>query len=327
MSNPSSHPVDLVAELLSLPGILSERREQPFHDGLGEAIAAHDTAIIYRALIDGFSLQGISDANANAFIAKHGNADWDRLQGDLTGAAAICDKLMDLEAYRGCRFRKSGPSCSNPTALPGCPVPRLPLRKGLLNEQAVSLYFFVRDRCHGDIVGFIEGVLAEGKHFLDPVTAQRELLLSEFGRIVGVSRKLASMMLATLLMAVDDWRTDWLAVGRSMVVVDSLVHNFLHRTGILAEYDASHRYGPLCYRPTGCETILRDIVKRLSKRDCRNWTPRSVQHAIWRFCAAGELAVCNGNNIDDSAPCRLGWCPLRERCRHLPLRPVRAGGR
>jgi hypothetical protein len=35
-----------------------------------------------------------------------------------------------------------------------------------------------------------------------------------------------------------------------MIAVDTLVHNFLHRTGILHRLDASHAYGPACYH--GC---------------------------------------------------------------------------
>ncbi len=36
---------------------------------------------------------------------------------------------------------------------------------------------------------------------------------------------------------------DWLAVGTSMFAVDTLVHNVLARTGVLAAFEAAHSYG------------------------------------------------------------------------------------
>jgi hypothetical protein len=41
------------------------------------------------------------------------------------------------------------------------------------------------------------------------------------------------MALATLLMGAGGTRPGWFDVGASFVVVDTLVHNFLVRTGIL----------------------------------------------------------------------------------------------
>lgn len=227
--------------------------------------------------------------------------------------------------YRGCRYRKQSATCANPAALGDCPVPKLPLRKGLLNEQAVSLYFFIADLCNCDVVAFIEQQLAAGVSALDPIAHQRELLISAFGSLVGVSRKLANMMLATLLLSAGPERPTWHAVGQSMIVIDSLVHNFLHRTGILGEYRCAHRYGPRCYGSSGCEQVVRDIASRLN--DPVEYSPRAVQHAIWRFCAGGELAVCNGNNIDDSKRCRLTRCDLRPSCRRVALRPAKRRAR
>ena len=33
-----------------------------------------------------------------------------------------------------------------------------------------------------------------------------------------------------------------------MIAIDTLVHNFLHRTGILPRFNANHVYGAACYR-------------------------------------------------------------------------------
>ena len=74
------------------------------------------------------------------------------------------------------------------------------------------------------------------------------------------------MTFAMLLIGADPSRREWVAVGRSMVAIDSLVHNFLHRTGILAAYGADHPYGPRCYGPKGCEAVLHDLAERFDAR-------------------------------------------------------------
>src|SRR5207237_7332020 len=47
--------------------------------GLRQAIIAHDTAFLYGWLMEGLSLQGISDAHALNYIEAHGNADWEEI--------------------------------------------------------------------------------------------------------------------------------------------------------------------------------------------------------------------------------------------------------
>ena len=54
------------------------------------------------------------------------------------------------------------------------------------------------------------------------------------------------MALSNILIGVADVRPKWLEVGVQLIAVDTLVHNFLHRTGILARLKAAHPYGPGC---------------------------------------------------------------------------------
>ena len=54
----------------------------------------------------------------------------------------------------------------------------------------------------------------------------------------------------------------WHEVGASMIAIDTLVHNFLHRTGILHRFEAQHPYGAACYRPGSCA----DIVARAAQQ-------------------------------------------------------------
>jgi len=88
---------------------------------------------------------------------------------------------------------------------------------------------------------------------------------------------------------------------------DTLVHNFLHRTGLLHRFDANHVYGLACYRAGGCADIIQAVAERIDARQFNasfpKVFPRFVQHAIWRYCSLSGLDVCNGNRIDDSRRC------------------------
>ena len=67
-------------------------------------------------------------------------------------------------------------------------------------------------------------------------------------------------------------------------ITNSLVHAFLHRTGILRRLGASHPYGAGCYGPKGCAAVIAGLAERV---DARAYNPafpvvfpRWVQHAI-----------------------------------------------
>ena len=108
-----------------------------------------------------------------------------------------------------------------------------------------------------------------------------------------------------------------------MIAVDTLVHNFLHRTGILHRFDADHPYGPACYRPNCCaqiiETVAGEIDARQFDRRFPTTFPRFVQFAIWRYCSQQGLDVCNGNQIDDRKPCENVECALYPGCDLITL--------
>jgi hypothetical protein len=128
---------------------------------------------------------------------------------------------------------------------------------------------------------------------------------------------------ATLLLAAPKTWTRWLEVGGSMVAVDTLVHNFLHRTGILTRFDAEHAYGARCYSSGGCAEIITAVARQVDTRAFNPSFPRTfpwfVQHAIWRYCAQGGLDVCNGNRIDDSRACENLHCRMYNLCDRVVL--------
>ena len=51
------------------------------------------------------------------------------------------------------------------------------------------------------------------------------------------------MALSCLLLGAPKKMGLWIEVGGSMIAIDTLVHNFLHRTGILHRFNANHLYG------------------------------------------------------------------------------------
>ena len=116
-----------------------------------------------------------------------------------------------------------------------------------------------------------------------------------------------------------------------MIAVDTLVHNFLVRTGVLNRASAGHPYGPQCYGPRGCAAVLLALSQAIDARQFNNdfpkVFPRYIQHAIWRYCAGGEFNVCNGNRIDDDARCRNGDCRLYCSCVGRPGRSIGLGRR
>jgi hypothetical protein len=74
--------------------------------------------------------------------------------------------------------------------------------------------------------------------------------------VYGVSNKVLAMALAELLLGGDAKRPIWVEAGTVMIAIDTLVHNFLHRTGILQDLHAEHLYGPGCYAPAAMPRLV-----------------------------------------------------------------------
>ena len=131
------------------------------------------------------------------------------------------------------------------------------------------------------------------------------------------------MALSSLLLGAPNKLRLWREVGTGMIAIDTLVHNFLHRTGILHRFGADHAYGAACYRPGGCAEVIEMVAARI---DARTFSPafpavfpRFVQHAIWRYCARSGLDVCNGNRIDDRKSCGNVYCQINSICDRISL--------
>ena len=149
-------------------------------------------------------------------------------------------------------------------------------------------------------------------------------MIEPMREMYGVSDKVLAMALSSLLLGAPKKMVLWIEVGGTMIAIDTLVHNFLHRTGILARFNANHLYGTACYRPGGCADIIAAVAGRIDARQFNPLFPqpfpRFVQHAIWRYCSQSGLDVCNGNRINDTERCGNRDCQARLMCDRVALR-------
>jgi hypothetical protein len=295
--------------------------------GILKAMAQDDTPKIFDWLLGAFSYQGISDQVARGYIRKHGNVTWSDVLANLD--APPCPLLRTYWHFDGCRYDKGSFSCSQPDHIDTCPLPRHRLRNGRLNQTAYSFFLFVRDIAKGDLIGWIDDRLSTPASASDRSSAnfardRQERLIGPLRNIYGVSDKILTMTLSGLLLGASDGRPHWFETGKGMIAIDTLVHNFLHRIGILDDCGAAHGYGVGCYDKGGCAEIIREVALQIdaSAFNARfpRVFPRFVQHAIWRYCAADGLNICNGNRIDDQKPCENSYCQLFDKCSHKPLK-------
>jgi hypothetical protein len=303
---------------------LDDLRADLREHGVIRAVRDHDTPALFDWLMEILSFQGISDAVALGYMAEHGSVRWAEIAEALSRNPS-CPKLGGYWRFYDCRYHKGSRTCSERGRFDACPVPRHPLRNGRLNQMAYSLFLFMRDVADSDFVGWIDSQLgAVDPHSYNRLISLREAIIGPLRNVYGVADKVLAMALASLLLGAGKQRLLWLEVGANFVAVDTLVHNFLHRTGILSRFCADHPYGARCYQPDGCAGIIGLLAANIDAREFNpifpETFPRFVQSAIWRYCAENGLDVCNGNRIDDDTRCDNRHCQLFRRCDRIALR-------
>lgn len=317
--------VKTVVWLAGRPNYLAELHDIAADLDLSGADRAATSAKVFEWLMAALSYQGISDTAARSFMEDHERPAWRKIAAGIeTGS---CPLLRSYWDFHGCRYRKAAQACAKPNLFSSCPLPRHEFRNGNLNQLAYSLLLFIRDIADGDIVAWIDQRLAEagsGPHE-GRLRRMSQALITPLLGLHGASYKVLNMALADLLIIGKAHYPLWGEVGVSLIAVDRLVHNFLERTGILRRAQASHRYGPRCYGPTGCAAVLlalsEDIDARQFNRTFPRNFPRYIQHAIWAYCAGEGLNVCNGHRIDDVTRCRNRECRLFNACDRMRLSP------
>ncbi len=280
----------------------------------------HKSVKLYQYLLGYFLFAGGGDQSNFSYFAKQKvKPTFNRVQRALQ--AAQCPKLASFETYTGCGYRKTEPSCREPAFFGSCPLPTFDMKRGTLNEMAFSLYFFLRDAAGGDFYTqvrehFGEGPLTEGE-----IDNLLQTFIEKVTRIANVGPKLAHMALSGLFLTrYPGW--DYRRVGLHMIAVDSLVHNFLHRTGILGCYQLDHPYGPRCHTGKGCLGVIQDLAGRI---DCREFDPtlpahfpRLIQYYIWAFCAKRGENICNLNKCRPGKPNPGCVLSQQQLCPRLP---------
>jgi hypothetical protein len=285
--------------------------------GLESAVSHGHTPPVFDWLLSAFSYQGISDRVARSYMEKHGTASWAQIEANLRTTSS-CPKLRSYWHYEGCRYDKGSFTCSQPDHIDACPVPRPRLRNGRLNQTAYSFFLFVRDTTGGDLIGWIDNQLgaAVGSSVPHLEAVKHEALIGPLRNVYGVSDKVLTMALSSLLIGARGQRPVWFETGKVMMAIDTLVHNFLHRTGILESCGTPHAYGAACYTQGGCAEIIRSVAKEIDARSFNpNFPkifPRFVQHAIWRFCAATDLTyvTATGWTTENHANSATAICSL-----------------
>ena len=123
----------LILDLLNLEDsrrLLANADRRIFAAGLKPMLRERDTPSLYGWLMEVFSFQGISDAIAADYLARHGNAEWQEIDRHLRRRRPLCPKLSSFDAYRGCGFQKLKEQCNNPRLIASCPVPAASLAQG-----------------------------------------------------------------------------------------------------------------------------------------------------------------------------------------------------
>ena len=331
-STTEGRAVHLMEQVCAIAGdmaMIDNVRAECDRNGVAAAVQRHDDGPLFDWLVAAFSFQGISDVVARSYWLRGGVT---QAQVDAGLADARCPKLASFWTFERCGYQKGAWYCGEPNHRADCPLPLHDLRNGRLNQGAYSLRLFLRDLCDDDLVGWIDRRLEEEDCLTtdDRVLRLGQAVIEPMKGVFGVSDKVLNMVLADLLIGGDPNRSTWVAAGGGMIAIDTLVHNWLHRTGILGWFGGSHAYGDLCYGATGCAALLRRFSSQIDARrfnlDHPPDFPRFVQHAIWRFCAMDHEGRCNGVKIDDRRPCKDPDCPVGGLCARTPLAPGRLRG-
>ena len=259
-------------------------------DKVQAAIRHRDTAVVFDWLMAALSYQGIADAVAYDYMERHGRAAWRDIDLEAGPRWELPSSKSDLGISIWLPLRKGEPDLYRAAAHCACPLPSHDLPNGHLNQAAYSLFLFIRDLADGNLIGWIDAQLAAADGPAGPDRLARMVVpgIEPLREIYGVSDKGLAMALSSLLLGAPEKMVLWTEVGGAMIAIDTLVHNFLHRTGILPRFNANH----CMVRLLPARRLRRHYWSRRRADRCPTVQskfpqtfPRFVQHAIWRYCA------------------------------------------
>jgi len=289
----------------------------------------HKSIKLYQYLLESFLLSGGGDQSNHGYYAnQQRKPTFNRVKRALK--TAHCPKLATFETFKGCGYRKTTNKCNESAFLRFCPLPTFDMKRGNLNHMAFSLYFFLRDVAGRDFYTYVTEHFGQGQPSSGAINTLLETFIGKVTTIANVGPKLAHMALSALFLCrYPGW--DYRRVGLHMIAIDSLVHNFLHRTGILDSYQLDHPYGPRCHTQKGCLGVIQDFAKRI---DCRQFNPtlpahfpRFIQYHIWAHCGKNGENICNLNKCKPGDPNPACVLHQQQLCAELPpQKPAQQAG-
>jgi hypothetical protein len=133
--NHASRLIHRICQIAGSATLIDDARASLEAEGVRAAIRNRDTAALFDWLMGMLSYQGISDRVAEDYIARHGQATWHAIETDLRHRPR-CPKLKTYWHFHGCGYNKTRFTCSEPTHIEQCCLPRHWLRNGHLNQTA-----------------------------------------------------------------------------------------------------------------------------------------------------------------------------------------------
>ena len=260
--------VRTVCEIAGSRSFVDEVRADLSAHGILRAIRRRDTPALFDWMVATLSYQGISDEVAAGYMRAHGQPRFHDLQAKLSRRWP-CPKLQSYWHYAECGYRKGARTCNAPHLVRHCPVPTHTFRNGRLTQMAYSLFLIVRDAMDSDLVGWIDRQLAAADTGRpDRIDQMGAAVVEPLCNVFGASDKVVRMMLAELLLGASRGRPAWVEVGGSLIAIDTLVHNFLHRTGVQAALGKA----PSLRASLLWQTRLRGRHQSRSRRNRRNYS-------------------------------------------------------
>jgi hypothetical protein len=216
-TNALEHATRVIYRVCCLAGsanLIDKIRADLAAEGIRTAIRKCDTAAVFDWLIAALSYQGISDQIAYDYMEQHGYVSWDDINEKLAHGAT-CPKLKSYWHFHGCGYNKLRRTCTEPDHIARCPLPTHDLRNGRLNQTAYSLYLFIRDIADGDLIGWIDQRLqATNDPFgADRLPRMRDAVIAPLREIYGVSDKVLTMALSSILLGAPNRMRLWREVG------------------------------------------------------------------------------------------------------------------
>jgi hypothetical protein len=283
------HAVRVIYRVCCLAGsasLIDKIRTDLDADGVRAAIRKRDTAAVFDWLIAALSYQGISDQIAYDYMEQHGYVRWDDINQKLAGGAA-CPKLISYWHFHDCGYNKLRRTCGELDHISRCPLPTHDLRNGRLNQTAYALYLFIRDIADGDLIGWIDQRLqaTNDPPRADRLPRMRDALIAPLREIYGVSDKVLTMALSSILLGAPKSMRLWQEVGASMIAIDTLVHNFC-----IAPASCT---GSAPLMPMGRPATVRAAVLTLFK-PWPNGSTRAPSIQLSQWCLRGSCSTRSG---------------------------------